>query len=72
MAGKPRPNRETPERVIIKTALTQERVDGYWQTLNMSEETWLNTFSPAQRYEAVIDDLLRKLDKAEEKLKRDK
>ncbi|NJR70874.1 MAG: hypothetical protein HC771_21240 [Synechococcales cyanobacterium CRU_2_2] len=58
-----------PSRVQIKTALTVNRVNNYWRTLNMAEETWMKNFTLAQRYEAVITDLLNKLAQAEETLK---
>lgn len=35
----------------------------------MAEETWMKNFTLAQRYEAVITDLLNKLAQAEETLK---
>lgn len=58
MAKKP-----IPERVQIKTSLTAGQVNAYWRELNMAEETWMNNFSLAQRYELVISDLLNKLNR---------
>jgi hypothetical protein len=59
-------NDPIPSRVQIKTALTVERVNNYWKSLNMAEETWMKSFTLAQRYEAVITDLLNKLEESSE------
>jgi len=56
--------RENPDRVTIKTALTQNRVNNYYKVLNMSRDTWLKGMTPTQRYEAALNDLLDKLEQA--------
>ena len=62
----PRPRgKENPERVTIKTALTQSRVNNYYKVLNMSRDTWMKAMTPTQRYEAALNDLLDKLEKAQ-------
>ena len=61
----PRPRgRENPDRVTIKTALNQNRVNNYYKVLNMSRDTWLKGMTPTQRYEAALNDLLDKLEQA--------
>jgi hypothetical protein len=60
--------RETPDRVYIRTQLTRDKVDGYWQNLGFSKEYWMRQCSPAMRYEHVIDYLLRQAETSEQKL----
>jgi hypothetical protein len=54
-------NSEIPDRVRIKTELTAARVNAYYSVLNMTQETWIKNFTPAERYELAMADLLDKL-----------
>lgn len=56
-------NPDIPDRVRIKTELTATQVNSYYKVLNMSQDTWIKNFTPAERYELVISDLLNKLAK---------
>lgn len=68
----PTPRRDPhgiPDRITIKTQLTRARVDNYYRELRgMDANTWLKVFSPAQRYEAVLNDLLSKLERSRDNL----
>lgn len=54
------PQNPMPKRVQVNTQPTAAQVNDYWKVLNLSQATWMQ-FSPAQRYETVLSDLLEKL-----------